>query len=84
MPIRKFVFSCGTFGGFIVEINVQTHHTLDELVEYSVTVLRDTLKLHSLDMLVEQLSKKKYHIHDRTVQEIVATGNTVYVCTCSH
>lgn len=83
MPIRKFVFSCGTFGGFTAEINVQAHHTLEELTSISVQILKDTLKLHSFEVLMEQLSRKCYHIHDRTIGDIISRNDPVYVCTCT-
>lgn len=83
MPLRKFIFSCSTFGGFTAELNVLPHSNLEELTSFSVQILKDTLKLHNFDVLVEQLSRKCYHIHDRTVQDIIANSGPVYVCTCN-
>lgn len=80
--LKKFVFSCETFGGFEVILSVQPLDTLENLTQQCVNKLKTFLKEYHLELLNEQLKKKQYHIHSDTMETICGMDRTVYVCAC--
>lgn len=81
---RQFIFSCSTFGGFQLQLDVAETMTLDETVKAAVSQLKDLLSLWHFDALVSILKTKKYHIHSHSMNEIIH-GNVnmpVYICPC--
>ncbi len=83
MPIRNLIFSCPVFGGFKVECNVKHQDTLEDIVQYSIDTLRETLRIFNFECLIDELNGKLYHIHDRTIADILTHDLPVYICECT-
>lgn len=81
--IKEFIFSCPLFGGFRCFLNVTSHSTVTDLVRQCVEKLTFMLNYNRLEMLLAQLKVKKYHIHDISIETILASDSLVYVCDCS-
>jgi hypothetical protein len=80
--IKEFIFSCPLFGGFRCFLNVTSHSTVTELVRQCVEKLASMLDYNRLEMLLDQLKTKKYHIHDISIETILTSDTVVYVCDC--
>lgn len=82
--IKEFIFSCPLFGGFRCFLNVTPHSTTIDLARQCVEQLTLMLAYHRFEMLLAQLKTKKYHIHDISIETILSTDASVYVCDCDH
>ena len=82
--IKEFIFSCPLFGGFRCFLNVTSHSNTTDLARQCVEQLMLMLAYHRLEMLLAQLKTKKYHIHDISIETILSTDASVYVCDCDH
>lgn len=84
MPRRQFVFSCPTFQGFSCEINVIPSFSLDDCVKYAIDNLTNVLTTYKFEMLLQTLKKNKYHIHGKSINDIIENPKQiVYVCMCN-
>ena len=83
--IKKFIFSCEIFGGFemMIEFESWSPPDLQELVRVCVDKLNQFLIHHHLNQLSAELKLKKYHIHDKTIENIMSQDCPVYICNCS-
>jgi hypothetical protein len=82
--LRRFVFSCSTFGGHEVILNVSNDSSLKELVNQGVKKLHDLLLVYHFEMLLDVLRKKQYHIHDNSIEQILSKDQSVYICECKN
>jgi hypothetical protein len=83
MTSRTFIFSCTVFGGFEVELPVSRKSNISQLAKESVGVLRNVLEIYHFEELLYKLKGISYHIHDKTIQDILSSTDPVYVCNCS-
>ena len=82
MKRQTFILSCLIFGGYSVELPVEPDQSLDTLVNQVVQSLRTLFKTHNLEGLMDMLNKQKYHIHDKTIQDILNNTGPIYICNC--
>jgi hypothetical protein len=82
--IKKFIFSCDIFGGFEVmfEFDPLSPPTFDEFVRSCIDKLDKFLNQNHLIQLSNILMSKKYHIHDKTIEDIINTDWPIYICNC--
>jgi hypothetical protein len=83
MTSRTFIFSCTVFGGFEVELPVSHKSTIPQLTKEAVGVMRNVLEVYHFEDLLIKLKGIRYHIHDKTIQDILGNADPVYVCNCS-
>ena len=79
---RTFIISCKYFGGFEINIDVNQYDSVEELILYAISQLKETLTKNKLNNLVEMLNKTthQYHIHDYDFTDILLKNNTYYIC----
>jgi len=81
---RSFKISCPHFGGYVVNMNVNDFDNLEEVVAAVLDQLKATLAANGFEALLSTLDtdSSKYHIHDRTIEDILMGegGSLYYVC----
>ena len=80
--IRKFTLSCATFGGFSIDIDVNTLDSIDDIIGVIISDLRQKLtelKLDQLIIILERISAN-YHIHDYNFGDILLINKPYFVC----
>lgn len=81
---RVFKISCPHFRGYVVSMNVNDFDSLDDVVAAVIDQLKATLAANGFDALLSILDtdSSKYHIHDRTIEDILMGegGSPYYVC----
>ena len=81
---RSFKISCPHFGGYVVKMSVNDFDSLEEVVAAVLDQLKATLAANGFDALLSTLDtdSSKYHIHDRTIEDILMGegGSPYYVC----
>jgi hypothetical protein len=78
------VFSDNIFGGFehYFQLTLDVD-TLDELVCSAISKLEQTLIYNNMEVAIEILKRKQFHIHGLTLENIRnrKVEETVYVCS---
>ena len=81
---RSFKISCPQFGGYIVKMSVNDFDSLEEVVAAVLDQLKATLAANGFEALLSTLDtdSSKYHIHDRTIEDILMGegGSPYYIC----
>jgi hypothetical protein len=79
---RKFEISDELFGGFSIQIDLDTVESLEDIVKYMIGKLSTALKTTNLVMLVDKLEEKYFHIHGFDFGHILLSdkSDTFYVC----
>ena len=81
---RTFEASSNLFSGFRVDINITKIDTLDDIVIKFVDKLNRVLELNNLLILVEELKKCKFHIHNFTLEDILTSNEEDIFYVCDH
>lgn len=81
---RSFKISCPHFGGYVVSMSVNDFDSLEEVVAAVLDQLKATLAANGFEALLSTLDTEssKYHIHDRTIEDVLmgVGGSPYYVC----
>lgn len=81
---RSFKISCPHFGGYVVSLSVNDFDSLEEVVAAVLDQLKATLAASGFEALLSTLDTEssKYHIHDRTIEDVLmgVGGSPYYVC----
>uniref|UniRef100_A0A6C0C7H8 Uncharacterized protein n=1 Tax=viral metagenome TaxID=1070528 RepID=A0A6C0C7H8_9ZZZZ len=81
---RTFEASSDLFSGFRVDINITKIDTLDDIVIKFVDKLKRVLELNNFIVLLEELNRKQYHIHNYTLENILTSDNEDIFYVCDH
>tara|TARA_Y100000590_G_scaffold470093_2_gene661924 strand:+ start:1562 stop:1834 length:273 start_codon:yes stop_codon:yes gene_type:complete len=81
---RKFIASSELFSDFTVEISLYNVESLEDIIKIFVTELRECLIKNNFKNLVEQLDKKNFHIHGKTIEMILVSNDTESFFICDH
>ena len=79
---RSFVFSSNLFGSYEVKADIRYFDSLDNIIEYCVKDLIETLKKHNFISLIETCKRLDFHIHTHTFDEILMCklNEIIYIC----
>jgi hypothetical protein len=83
MPrFRRFIASSPLFSGYEVFLDIDTHDTVDTIINEFYDNLYNLLKLYKLEILVEELKNTRFHIHDMTMEHIESMNSEkiIYIC----
>ena len=81
---REFIASSELFSDFTVEISLYNVESLDDIIKIFVRELRECLTKNNLRNLVEELDKKNFHIHGKTIEMILVSNDTESFFICDH
>lgn len=84
MATRKFIASSDIFSNFQVDISLYNVTTLEDIIKIFVNSLKEVLEQNNLIMLVEILQKRKFHIHNYTIEEILVSNYDSIFYVCDH
>ena len=79
---RLFILSSKLFSGFRIEISLYEISTIDDIISEIKDKLLSVLKENNFTNLIEELNKKKFHIHSYTIEDILVSepGDIFYIC----
>ena len=78
--IRTFIFSDNLFQGFTVNLNINNTYTVDKIVDLCVLHLKIMLEQLNFDSLVTELSNKRFHLCNTTINNIFTNPDlTTYI-----
>lgn len=87
MPcFRRFVASSPLFSGYEVFIDINNHPTSDSIINEFCNNLYSLLEQYKFEVLIEELKKTKFHIHDLTMAHIESYNSEkiIYICECGN
>jgi hypothetical protein len=80
---RTFVFSSNVFQGFRGNFSLNEMNSLDEIVNYAVSILMSHLTYYNFETLQKTLDGSNFHIHDVSMKDISDNPeNVVWICEC--
>tara|TARA_B100000745_G_scaffold282315_1_gene215593 strand:- start:615 stop:941 length:327 start_codon:yes stop_codon:yes gene_type:complete len=80
---RSFIFSSDNFSSYEVIGDIRYFDSLDNIIDYCVKDLIETLRKHNLVSLVEKCEKTHFHIHTHTFGEILVENSKACIYLCS-
>ena len=81
---RTFIASSELFSDFTVEVSLYNVESLEDIIKIFVTKLRECLTKNNFNNLIEQLDKKSFHIHSKTIEMILVSNDTESFFICDH
>ena len=80
--LRKFVCSDELFSGFSTFIDLREVDTTEDICKKFKNSLQNVLQEHNFEILLVNLKKKIFHIHDIKMETILTsdTDDLFYVC----
>lgn len=81
---RKFIASSEIFSDFTVEISLYNVETLEDIIKTFKEELKDCLEKNNFTNLVKILEKKNFHIHGKTMENILTSNDTETFYICDH
>lgn len=79
---REFVVSSELFHGYSVILNISEYSNLEEIASKVHKSLLNALSSLKLEILVEKLKNKHFHIHYMTLEQIKTcdSNHKCYIC----
>lgn len=84
MATRKFIASSDIFSNFQVDISLYNVTTIEDIIKIFVNSLKEVLEQNNLTMLIDILKKRKFHIHNYTIEEILISNYDSIFYVCDH
>ena len=84
MATRKFIASSDLFSNFQVDISLYNVTTIEDIIKIFVNSLREVLEQNNLTTLIDILKKRKFHIHNYTIEEILVSNYDSIFYVCDH
>lgn len=81
---RKFIASSELFSDFEVTISLYEINSIDEIINIFIEELEKVLSENKLNILLDKLKKKKFHIHSYTIEEILTSNDEDIFYICDH
>ena len=81
---RKCCISDDMFSGFEIVIDLDFYNSLEEIVDYVITHLINSLNKFKLEILGTQAKQKDFHIHDITISQLLLNGDDSIIWVCGH
>ena len=79
---RRFTFSCDTFGGYSIDVDVNKFDSIQSIINHAVDCLKEQLRWNGFTSLLEKLQTLSplYHIHDYDFGNIIMEERIYYIC----
>jgi len=79
---RRFTISCPEFGGYSCAVCVNNMESIQEIIDYVIGELRNSLVKLQLETLYKRLDDMKnlYHVHDYLITDILINDQEYYIC----
>ena len=81
---RKFIVSDELFSGFSQIIDLDEIDTIEEIIKIVYSTLHELFKKNNLDILLNTLKTKKFHIHDYTLENVLLSDSNDVFYICCH
>ena len=82
MNNKLFKASSKLFNGYELEINMNYYESIDDIIIHFKKSLIEIFEKYKLEILIEEINKTKFHIHDITFEDILISnrGSLFYIC----
>jgi hypothetical protein len=77
---RNLEFSSAYFSGFNLSIDIRYFETIDEIINHGKNNLLSVLQKYNFIILIEYFNKCNFHIHTHSLEEILLSNDTIYIC----
>ena len=77
---RSIEMSSVYFSGYTISIDIRYFETNEEIINHAKDNLLTILQKYNFILLIEYFNKCNFHIHTHSFENILLSGNTVYVC----
>ena len=84
MVLVTFVLSCDLFWGFSMDLEPQWFRSIEFIIECVKNSFLTTLNSKNLDVLYDEAKRKKFHIHDHSMDTLCALEQNSVVYICDH
>lgn len=81
---QKCSISDDLFSGFEVIIDMDYYDSLQEIVDYVKSCLIKSLTKLKLEYIIKKVNEKNFHIHDRSIGQILLNNNDSTIWVCGH
>lgn len=81
---RKFIASSEVFSDFSVYISLYDVENIEDIINIFKNELKDTLEKNNFTNLVKILESKKFHIHGKTIENILISKVNESFFICDH
>lgn len=81
---RKFIASSGLFSDFSVDISLYNIETIEDIIKIFKSELRNCLEKNKFVNLIKILDLKEFHIHGKTIENILVSKETDSFFICDH
>jgi hypothetical protein len=82
--LRKFVCSDDLFSGFGVEIDITQMDSIIMIISKFCKELGGLLREHNFENLLIEYNKKRFHLHDKTIEDILISDPDEIFYICHH
>lgn len=82
---RTFQFSSDLFWGYRVNVDLSQFNDIDGIITYCIDDIKKMLTTHNLQILLEKLNERTFHVHshENNIQELIENTDSdtiIYVC----
>jgi hypothetical protein len=82
---RTFQFSSDLFWGYRATIDVSQFSDMNDIITYCIDDLRKILTKHNLQILLEKLNQRTFHVHshENNIHELIENTDSdtvIYIC----
>jgi hypothetical protein len=85
MPcFRRFVVSSPLFSGYEIFLDIDNYPTMDSIINEFYNNLYSLLEQYKFEVLLEELKKTQFHIHDITMTDIESFNSEKIIYICDH
>jgi hypothetical protein len=81
---RRFVASSPLFSGYEIFLDINNYPTIDCIINEFYNNLYSLLEQYKFEVLLEELKKTKFHIHDLTIENIENYNSEKIIYICDH
>jgi hypothetical protein len=82
--LRKVSISDEIFSYFTIMLDLDEVNNNGDIIKIILNKLTNMLKKNNLETLLQKLSKKKFHIHDVTFEQILLSEPNKEFWVCGH
>ena len=81
---RTFIASSETFSEYSTKISLYHVSTIDDIIKIFKYELKEDLKKLNLNILIELVEKKNFHIHGYSIEDILTSNSEKVFFICDH
>lgn len=82
--IKFFKASSKLFSGYELEIDINYHESIDDIINNFKKSLIEIFKINNFEFLIDEVNKANFHIHSFTFEDILISKRNSIFYICDH